>query len=513
MERVVSSAQMRRLEQAAVNAGDSFAGLMDRAGAKAAQVFIERRHFSDHDIVLVLCGGGNNGGDGFVIAERLCKWTDAAVHVLLCAKPQTMLAITRLERLSETRAIVRELTSELSLSALLANVTCVIDAVYGIGFRGKLEARLCEVFDGIRAARLPVLSVDIPSGLAADDGTWDPHTMHAALTVTFTAKKPSMLYPQARSLCGEIVVADVAIPPSLTERYEAPMHFLSEPDVRACFEPRPSNAHKGTFGSVLTFCGSYGMAGAAMLCGKAVLRCGAGLLHMALPESIYLIVASQLWEAVCHPLGEQNGCIASSQSEMLLKLAAEAKAMVAGCGISLREEAVTLLLSVLPLVRIPLVLDADGLNILASHIDIVKAIKAPLIVTPHPLEMARLTGVTVEEIERDRIGAATCFAREHRAVTVLKGHRTVVAAPTGEVFINATGSCGLATGGSGDVLSGMIASFIAQGMAPLDAACCAVYLHGRAGELTAECYGVTAMLPTDVLETLPSLLSQYEKRE
>lgn len=516
MERVVTAANMRRLEQAAVDAGDSYAALMERAGIAASDAFIKRMAFSDRDIVLVLCGGGNNGGDGFVIAERLCEKTDAAVYVLLCAQPQTELARDRFRRLSQTRAIVNEWdeeTQKQELPAFVSNVTCVIDAVYGIGYRGALPASLCVLFDHIRQTRLPVLAVDIPSGLAADDGTADPHTLHATMTVTFTAKKPTMASAFGRTFCGELVIADVGIPTSLTARCETPLHFLTEPDVRVCFEPRPADSHKGTFGSVLSLCGSYGMAGAALLCGKAALRCGAGLLHMALPASVYPIVASQLWEAVCHPLAEVSGCIAASQAPKLAQTADGVKAVVVGCGLSQTEEAVLLLEAFLPQIKVPLILDADGLNILSAHTHIGKAIKAPLIVTPHPLEMARLLDATVEAVQRDRIGAAVRYAAMSGAVTVLKGHRTVIAAPTGEVFINPTGNCGLATGGSGDVLSGMIASFVAQGMAPLDAACCGVFLHGRAAELTAEHFGVTAMLPTDLIEALPSLLSQYEKRE
>lgn len=516
MERVVTAAAMRRLEQAAVDAGDSYAALMERAGTAAADVFTQRMAFSEHDIVLVVCGGGNNGGDGFVIAERLCETTNAAVCVLLtCESSSTDLARERFVRLRHTRTQVKMLSDHpttAELTALLQHVTCVIDAVYGIGFYGKLPDMIGKLFDAIREKELPVLAVDIPSGLSADDGTWDRRTMSARITVTFTAKKPAML-STAQTLCGEIVVADVGIPTSLTERYETPLCFLKDAHVRDCFVPRPAESHKGTFGSVLEICGSYGMAGAALLCGKAALRCGVGLLHVALPESIYPIVASSLWEAVCHPMMEVRGVIAASQHETLSALAVSSKALVIGCGLSQSEEAATLLKKVLPAVTVPIVLDADGLNLASAHTDMLKAMKAPLIVTPHPLEMARLMNCTVDAIQKDRIGSARAFAMEHRAVVALKGHRTVVASPSGEVFINTSGTCGMATGGSGDVLSGMIASFAAQGMSPLDAALCGVYLHGRVGEMTARSLGVTAMLPTDMLDTLPSLLSQYEKQE
>ncbi len=516
MKRVINAASMRRLEQAAVDAGDSYGALMDRAGKAAADIFASRKAFSVDDILLVVCGNGNNGGDGFVIAERLCETTDAAVYVLLTAEESvTEIAKERFLRLRHTRACVKMLSDDpkpTELDALLRHVTYVVDAVYGIGFHGRLPLAVACLFDAVREMALPVLAVDIPSGICADDGTWDPHTPTAQLTVTFTALKPAMV-SSARTLCGDIVVASVGIPQTLISDYEIPLAFLAESDVADRLPTRPQNGHKGTFGSALTLCGSYGMAGAALLCAKAALRSGVGLVHMALPSSVYPIVAGALWEAVCHPLPENDGCIAASQSKTVLTLADTAKAVVVGCGLSRCDEATVLLEKVLPHISVPMIVDADGLNILSEHIDWLKAMPSLAVVTPHPLEMARLLHTTVEAVERDRIGAAFSFATMHQTVVVLKGHRTVIAVPDVGVYINTTGTCGMATGGSGDVLSGMMVSFLAQGLSPRDAALCAVYLHGKVGEYTADRYGVTAMLPTDMIDNLPSLLSQYEKQE
>ncbi len=280
-------------------------------------------------------------------------------------------------------------------------------------------------------------------------------------------------------------------------------------EIRRCFPPRERDSHKGTYGTLLSVCGSYGMAGAALLAAKAALRCGTGLVVAALPKSVYPIVAGALPEAVYAPY-EEMGVRAAAQ---LMPRLQKATALLVGCGLGTDRGAAELLTALLSEATCPVVLDADGINLAVRHIDIAETIRAPLILTPHPMEMARLMNRTVSEVQRDRTAAACEAARRTGGVTVLKGHQTVVASPSGEVWVNYTGNPGMAVGGSGDVLAGMIAAFAAQGMSPMDAARCGVYLHGLAGDRAAARLSQHAMLPSDMIEELGGLFLNLERSE
>lgn len=280
-------------------------------------------------------------------------------------------------------------------------------------------------------------------------------------------------------------------------------------DVYRCFAPRTADSHKGTYGTVLSVCGSYGMAGAAALAAKAALRSGAGLVVAAVPESIYPIVAVQVPEAVFAPYPEGGAKAAVT----LLPRVESASSLLIGCGLGQTRAAAELTEALLAGTTCPIILDADGINLLARHISIVETIQAPLIVTPHPLELSRLLGYSVAQVQEDRPAAAREAARRIGAVVVLKGHHTVIAAPSGETWVNPTGNPGMAVGGSGDVLAGMIAALVAQGLSPADAACCGVYLHGAAGDRAAARLSQHAMLPSDIIDELGGLFLQLEQQE
>ncbi len=285
---------------------------------------------------------------------------------------------------------------------------------------------------------------------------------------------------------------------------------ISPETVRRCFPKRAADSHKGTYGHVLSLCGCYGMVGAAMLAGEAALRCGAGLLTAALPRSVYPMLTARLPEAVCLPLPETaRGRVSREALPLLRTVLAKSTAFLCGCGLGVESETEELLLQLLPETKIPVILDADGINLFSRHIDTLKTVSA-LCLTPHPGEAARLLRCPVADIQADRIGAAQQLARQTGAVVVLKGHRTLIAAPEEALLCNPTGTPGMATGGSGDVLAGMIASFAAQGMDLRDAAMCGVYLHGRAGELAAAQWSQHAMLPSDMLRCFGELFSVFE---
>lgn len=268
---------------------------------------------------------------------------------------------------------------------------------------------------------------------------------------------------------------------------------------------RPDDSNKGTLGSLLCICGSYGMAGAAIMAGKAALRCGIGLLKIAVPKSIYPVCATNILESVYYPLEEtSNGVISSKNTDFLLEMCEKSSAVVIGCGLSVCDDTKNLVQSVITNCEKPLVIDADALNCICNKPEILKNLKAPAIITPHPGEMARLLHSTPKTVNSNRENTAIDFAKKFGVVTVLKGAGTIIASPDGEVYINHTGNSGMATGGSGDVLSGIIGSLLAQGASPINAAAAGVFLHGIIGDLAAEKLGKISMLPTDMIDMIPT---------
>ncbi len=526
----VTAGDMRRLEEQVVQSGVSYETLMRRAGVAAAK-HLAACCFSDNvsrnvdQTVVIVCGKGNNGGDGFVIAQWLREhFQQLHIHVVLvCGFPTVSPAKDVFEQLvnDDNLNVVSVEGNTASFATFIPKPDIVVDAVYGIGFRGALPDTVAKVFDYLRSFDPFTLAVDIPSGVSADSDAFDKRTLRADHTVTFTAMKPCMAFESARALCGDVTVASVGIADAVVSDYTTDLQVVTKETVCCGFKVRPADAHKGTFGRVFALCGSYGMAGAAMLVGKAALRCGVGLLHLFVPKSIYPIVASQVWEAVFHPLDETEEGALTQNSIAVLKdtlqnVQNERACVLVGPGLSRREQTASLLMELFARTSLPMVVDADGLNCLSEHIDVLKAMKkrgVPLVLTPHPAEAARLLGVETQEIEADRILAAKRLAELCGGVAVLKGHRTIIASASGNVSVNPTGCSGLSTGGSGDVLAGMLAAFIASGMETAQAAVSAVYLHGLSSERVSEQLSQTGMLPTDLLVDLPKLLSQFEKRE
>lgn len=506
--KVLSVDSMRKLEQAAVAGGLSFLRLMENAGSAAARV-IRSNWAMDGRRVTVLCGNGNNGGDGFVIARKLLDEGAAVTVVLMSGAPTTEQAREMLERLKGTAVTLCNLETEPFLAAeAVRSAGMLVDAVFGIGFHGALPDYMRHLFRLARGIAAPVVAVDIPSGLNADTGDTDTDVLPAALTVTFSALKPALIAAACAPYYGRVEVVTIGIDEELVDRYSHGQITVSYSMVQSHFTPRAADSHKGTYGHLLTVTGSDGMAGAARLCAEAALRCGVGLVTAALPRSIYPIFAAALPEAVCLPLDS-----ADATAQMAVRVKAKAAtAVVLGCGLGRTPAAEELVWDVLTHGDTPLVLDADGINAVAMHIDRLKTIRRPLVLTPHPAEMARLIGGTVADVQAHRATVARTFAEEYGVTLVLKGHETVIASPHRALLLNPTGNPGMATGGSGDVLSGMLGAFLAQGMEPWAAAMCAVYLHGAAGDRAAEKVSQHAMLPRDIIDALGETFLDLEKR-
>lgn len=497
---VLTAAQMREADRRTIEeAGVPAAVLMERAGAAVARAV--REHYSQARRIAVLCGKGNNGGDGFVAARYL---GECAPVVLLFAHRDDVKgdAAAQLERLEQAQVTVHEVADAAAWARLREQVLAadvLVDALLGTGLRsaaqGLLAAVLRDLSGPTAAGRPALVAVDIVSGLSSDNGTVPDPSPSAALTVTFAAAKYGHVLPTAHERAGKLVVADIGIPPEVIAQV-GPTLFLLEPaDAAGAYPPRPASAHKGDFGHVLALAGSAGKSGAAVLCGTAALRAGAGLVTVATPEAAQPIVAGARPELMTEALRMGSDALARA-----LDLAARCDAAVIGPGWGSEGDAGEIARAFVAQCTIPLVVDADGLNAFATH-DWPRR-SAATILTPHPGEMARLIRRSPSEVQADRLGAARALARQTGATVVLKGQRTLVAEPAGRAAVNPTGNAGMAKGGTGDVLAGVVAALLARGCDAWTAATAGVFVHGRAGDQTAARLGQESMLAGDIIDAL-----------
>lgn len=516
--KAATAADMRRIEQLAVEeTGVSFATLMGRAGQAAAEdlrarigeIMAARRAAGKPDApvrVAIVCGRGNNGGDGFVIARQLAVTAEVTV-ILACGQPVTQIAADALSRL-QGRAEVSLLDHEdepYICRSAVRTADIVVDCLYGIGFHGELPESVRPLIQQMNMADGLRVAIDMPSGRTCG-GENDPDAFRPDVTLTFTAMKAGL-----DDGCGEVRVLPIGIDDALIDRVLGQSR-ITEELVAGCLPPRPADSHKGTFGQVLIVAGSYGMAGAALLCARGALRSGAGLVRLAVPRSVYPLLAGALPEAVFLPLPETpQGQLSAEAEDVLDEPLRNANAVVMGCGLGRGEAIAQLVGTVCGRARCPVVLDADGINALSTHMLLAETAPAPLILTPHPGEMARLLDVPTAEVQRHREEIARRFADDHGVTLVLKGHRTLVTASGRALLCNETGNPGMATGGSGDVLAGIIGALVAQGIEPYYAAACGVYLHGAAGDAAAARLSQHAMLPSDLIGELGHLFLKFEK--
>lgn len=481
--KVLSADLIRKSEEKAVLSGTfSFRELMYKAGTAVGEI-IKERFSCENKKIAVVCGNGNNGGDGFVIAKYLFEHGADVKVFLPLGKPKTEEASYYYKNLGETR-VQTEFNGDFDI---------IVDAVFGIGLSREPNTELTAIFEKINKSSAKVVSVDIPSGVASDTGEVFTSAVGADLTVTFISLKPCFMLPSGSDYCGEIIVCDIGV---------QPVGYLYETIEKPVFPKRRHNSHKGTYGTALIIAGSYGMAGALMLCSKAALRSGLGIAKCVMCKNIYPAFTSYLPEAVCIPTNETKNGTLNSNFIDTEKLISGAKALLFGCGVGTDKSCLEILKNILKFSNIPTVIDADGINLISRNIELLKESKAPLILTPHPAEMARLCGISTQEVEKDRITVARDFATKHKCYIVLKGANTIVAEPCGRISVNMCGNPSMATGGSGDVLAGVTVSLLAQGYETSFAVKSAVYLHSHAGDKAALKRGMHAVLPSDIIEEL-----------
>jgi len=514
---LVSAEKMRELDRRAIEEfGVPGAVLMENAGRGTVDHLERRFGPLAPGPVLVMAGKGNNGGDGFVIARHLANrgW-QVQIVALAERKDYSGDAAVNLEILLRTGCKVRFVDSQAPLADTLkavGEVALLVDALLGTGLSSNVRGVYSQAIDWINESRLPVVAVDIPSGVDATSGQVFGKGVRADLTVTFARVKVGQVIQSGADLVGELALIDIGIPGECRVEGEGDLVLVDALEARGLLPPRPRGGHKGTFGHLLVVGGSVGKSGAAALAAEGGVRGGAGLVTLACPASIQPVLAAKLTEVMTASLTEVDGAVSMQALEEISSLWQGKQALAVGPGLGRQLEVDGMIHRLLRECPLPMVVDADGLNALAGRTDILKGRKGPPpILTPHPGEMARLTGKTVASVEADRIASARQFAKEFGVVLVLKGARTVTAFPNGRVRINSTGGPALATGGTGDVLTGVIGGLLAQGMEPGSAAVLGVFLHGLAADRWSSRIGSAGMAATDLLPEIPGARGQIEK--
>jgi NAD(P)H-hydrate epimerase len=502
--KIVSVEEMRVIDRATSERfGVPSLTLMEDAGAAVAEYVLA--HHAAADLILVFCGKGNNGGDGLVAAQRL-HVQKKKVQVILLADPDDLrgdaaVMFTRLTAPVHALHSIEELKSERVRLSL--NADLYVDAVLGTGFKPPVSGLYAEAIAIMNASGVPAIAVDIPSGADADAMHAQAGTIaRANAVVTFTAPRPAHVFGALTS--GPTVVAGIGSPEEAIVS-ALNLNVITAHDIRGCVSLRPAESNKGSYGHVLVVGGSLGKAGSVAMAGMSALRAGAGLSTVATAKSVLATVAGFHAELMTEPLPESDaGTVAAHAQGRISELAKGKTVLAIGPGISRDPETAELVRSLVATQRTPIVLDADGLNAFEGRTIELNGKGRTLVITPHPGEMARLVGCTIPEVQKDRLGVARKFAREHEVIVVLKGHRTLVVQPDGEAWVNTTGNPGMATGGTGDILTGMVAGMIAQNPRnAFVAVLAAVHLHGLAGDVMRERVGEHSLVATDLLQGLP----------
>jgi len=518
--KILSADEMRAVDRQAIEEfGIPEAALMENAGRAVADAIAAEVDDLGARRILIVCGRGNNGGDGLVAARHLLA-RGARPHVLLLGEVDALRsdlvrAHARALRGWGTSVDERPTAEALASVAPFDSYDLVVDAIFGTGFRpparGFEGAAITRIRDAHRAG-VAVVAVDLPSGLDADLGAVEEPAAAARVTVTFAAPKLVHWLAPADARCGRVVVADISIPQALVDDRRHRVDLFDESAARAILPIRRADSHKGTFGHLLIVAGSVGKTGAAILAGRAALRAGAGLVTIATPASCLAMVARGAAELMTEPLPETAaGALAADAAGRVAELMTSRTALAIGPGLSTDPDTVRFVRELLPTVAQPTVVDADGLNAIAGAkpADIAGP---PLILTPHPGEAARLLDRTTAAIGHDRIGSARTIAARFTANVILKGHRSVVADPDGSTTINPTGNPGLASAGTGDVLTGVVGALLAQGLTPNRAARLGAWLHGVAGDRAAARHGRAGLVAGDVVEALPAAIQGVAAR-
>jgi len=513
--KVVTAEQMQELDRKAIETY-RIPGilLMENAGRGAAETILTSFPDLPQKRIVIIAGKGNNGGDGFVIARHLLN-RGITVKVILLTDPKSLRgdAETNHYIFHRMKGEILPAPSSKDYQKIKRDIEksdLLIDAIFGTGLDAEVRGYYREVIDHLNALHKPMVAIDIPSGLNANTGKPLGTAIRADLTITFGLPKVGLLISPGTHYVGSLKVVDIGIPKPLVEEEKIQVHMLEEGDIQSFLAtPRRPDTHKGDYGHLLVIAGSVGKTGAAAMVCEAALRMGAGLVTLAIPKSLNPIMEMKLTEVMTEPLPETPKQTLSLRAfNTILRLCENKKAVIIGPGLGTFKETQSLILKLIKTIELPMIIDADGLNALAIQPKLLPISNRSLILTPHPGEMARLIRSTVKEVQENRIGIGKTFSQSSHAFLVLKGYRTLIVTPKGEVYINPTGNAGLATGGTGDVLSGMIGGLICQGFDILPSLQASVFLHGLAGDQLARELGERSLVATDLIRKIPFLLNR-----
>lgn len=501
---VLTADSMRALDRRAIEElGVPSMVLMENAALGVAEAIAAE--LPGVERALVVCGPGNNGGDGLALARQLAT-RGVAVHAVVVREGGLSTdAATQLEIVRRLGLDVEECKPEEAagrLSGPLSGADLVVDAIFGTGLSRPLSGDWARLAEWLRGASVPMVAIDLPSGLFGSEARIPGPHLQADLTVTFVAPKIAHVLPPASESCGKLAVSDLGVP-GLLDGVEPDLELLTGSELRALLPPRPRDAHKGSCGHLLVWAGSPGKSGAAVLAARAAGRIGAGLVTVACPEPILATVEAASVESMTEPLPAVD---AAAMLDRLIELTEPRTALAAGPGLGQSEPVRQAVRGLIEQCLLPMVLDADALNALAGELRLLRGRRAPAVLTPHPGELGRLLGITAGEVQSDRLAAARRAAEEAGCTVVLKGHRTIVATTGTPPAVDGVGGPELASGGSGDVLTGIIGGLMASGLEPHDAARLGVHVHATAGREVCEALGVRSLLAGDLVERIPPVL-------
>jgi hydroxyethylthiazole kinase-like uncharacterized protein yjeF len=480
--------------------------LMENAGIAVVRALNEMFPPEEIRKVIVFCGKGNNGGDGFVTARHLSLAGDDVDIVLLGERKHLSGDAATNMKIADALGIalleIKEIADLEKAGVNLDDYDIIIDALLGTGIQKPAESLYAYVIELINNSVSYVISVDIPSGLSTDTGELMGPAVEADLTVTFAYPKICHILPPAGDLCGELAVADISIPDEAVHFEKGKREIITPDMLEGIIEPRDSDSHKGDYGHLLVIAGSMGKLGAPAMTARSASLSGAGLVTIVAPALCIPVIQTKLTEEMAFALEDEGKGYFIEKNADAIPLLEKHTALAVGPGMGRNEETARFVRRFLPLLTAPVVLDADGLNAFQGHTELFSTVKVPLILTPHPGEFARLTGQDTLTIHKNRLDMATEYAAKWKSYLILKGHRTVVATPEGDLYINMTGNPGMAKGGSGDVLTGVIGGLLASGIPPLDAALLGVYIHGMAGDIAIGEKSEVSLCANDLMESL-----------
>ncbi len=513
---LVSAEQMRLIDKITIEEfGIPGRVLMENAGREAVRIFIKTFKKGVNKKIAIAAGAGNNGGDGFVIARCLLfyGWD---VTLFLFSNPKKIKGAAKnnfklLESLDISIIVADTPKKFNNYKKIMGTADIWIDAILGTGLKYQVKEHIENVIEYINSLKKPIFAIDMPSGLNSDTGLPNGTSIRADFTVAFgLAKTGQKLYPGAK-YTGKLKVADIGIPPHVIKKAAVKTRLITADYIKSEFLQKEPDAHKGDCGHLFVIAGSEGKTGAAILTAKAAVRSGAGLVTMAVPESVNRTIESCVTEAMTCPLPETSKKIIKIEAFNIIKKLLKGKnCIAAGPGLGTENNVKKLIYGLIEASEIPMVIDADALNAISENPEILKKAKAPLILTPHPKEMARLIKKDVRYVCEEKMDAAKKFAEKYNAILILKGAGTIIAMPDGSVFINSSGNQGMASGGTGDVLTGIIAGFVSQGYTPAISAIAGVYMHGAAGDAVARKKGFAGLIASDIIEALPYEIKKYE---